>query len=508
LEIPETLEKPDTGVSIEIPRDLRHIFVVSPLAYYLGAEVVPGPVPKITTDTGFEHVLDDPARGFEGEVERVLKQVFFLDCLTRTEGFYPVNLHERNTLEDAVDLDFEILYDASLGDQLEAYLDVPFEAIEPELPEWNLTAQVSMIPKNVEVLPFVINDLAVVKSPNGRKVGARAEFQSAEELTRGDFTRSSASDRASAESAQTPDLVQPEETNSLEQAWVGEGAPVGASKAMIEAYRNRLSREPTEGDIEITVVCNDAAMNNERDIVDDIYGSREELSFDIHGFHSLTVDELRAVLQQDCDFLHYIGHIDQRGFECSDGFLDAHTLEHTGVDSFLLNACTSYRQGMELIRAGSIAGVVTVEDVINSGAERVGSSLAKLLNHGFPFGSALHIAKDMSIVGGHYLVLGDGGIDIAQPKGGFPSSCELTVETKNRVKYTTYLTFDKGIGGIAIPHAGGNSEFYLAGGETGEFILSDEELEEFVTIETLPIHCDGELFWSDDIELEDILESP
>ena len=505
LHVPASLERPDTGVRIEVPRELRHIYVVAPLAYYLGAEVVPGPVPRIVADTGFEHVLDDTPRGFEAEVERVLKQTFFVDCLTRTEGFYQVNLHERNVLEAELDLDFAALYDAPLGDQLEAYLGVPFEAVEAEIPAWKLTGHVEMTPQHVEVLPFLVNDLAVVRTPATSPVGESPMAAAAGDYTRaGDFTRSSSTGDVAAAGA-APDLVQPERADSVEQAWFGEGAPVGASKGMIEAYRNRLRREPTDGDIDITVVCNDPAMNDERDIVDDIYGSREELPFDVQGHRELTVEELRAVLQRECDFLHYIGHIDERGFECSDGFLDANTLERTGVEAFLLNACTSYQQGMALIEAGSIAGVVTVEDVINSGAERIGSTLAKLLNYGFPFGAALTIAKDESIVGGLYLVLGDGGIDIAQAQSGVPSLCELTIDESSVLTYQTYTTLDKGLGCIIIPYAGDNDEFYLASGRTGEFMLDRSDLVDFLRLETHAVQYDGKLYWSDELDLDDLV---
>jgi hypothetical protein len=238
--------------------------------------------------------------------------------------------------------------------------------------------------------------------------------------------------------------------------------------------------------------------DSERDIVDDIYGSRDELPFDIHSYHELTTGELRAVVKHDCDFLHYISHIDDSGFECADGFLDAETLERTGVESFLLNACTSYQQGMELIRAGSVAGVVTVEDVINSGAERIGSSLAKLLNHGFPFSAALSIARNQSIVGSQYLILGDGGVDIAQSKSGVPGLCEVNVNGSCEVSYQTFPTFDRGMGCLTIPHVSGNNEYYIASGETGEFNLSVEELIEFVSVETQPLLVDGTIHWSDE----------
>ena len=503
LHVPEGLERPDTGVTIEVPPELRYVFVVAPLAYYLGAEVVSGPVPRIVTDRGFEHELDDPARGFEGEVERVLKQVFFLDCIVRTEGYYPVNLHERNVLEQDLDLEPAALYDVSLAEQLEAYLGVPYELLQPELPEWKLTAHVTLLPENVEVLPFVVNDLAVVRSPAGRRLtGDAVQTAAVEEFVRGgDFMRSSADDaRASAGSATPPSLIRPEETDSLEQAWVGEDAPLGASKAMIEAFRNRLDRSPTDGDIDITVVCNDTAMNNERDIVDDIYGSRDELPFDVRVERELSVAELRTVLEAETDFLHYIGHIDERGFECADGMLDAGTLDHTGVEAFFLNACTSYQQGMELIRAGSVAGVVTLEDVINSGAETIGKTLAKLLNLGFPLRAALNISKKESIVGGHYLVLGDGGIDITQSESGIPTLCEISENDREegyQLEYNTYLTSARGIGTISFPYISGNDEYYLSSGETGCFRVNETQLQEFLNAEVTPVIRDGKLSFTD-----------
>ena len=38
---------------------------------------------------------------------------------------------------------------------------------------------------------------------------------------------------------------------------------------------------PVDGDIDITVVCNDAEMTEERDLIGDIYGDRDELPFDV-----------------------------------------------------------------------------------------------------------------------------------------------------------------------------------------------------------------------------------
>lgn len=78
LDIPANISIPKTGVSIHVPPDYEHIYPVVPLAYYLGAKVVSGDPPRLTTESGFVHRLDTD-RGFETEVARILKQVFLFD---------------------------------------------------------------------------------------------------------------------------------------------------------------------------------------------------------------------------------------------------------------------------------------------------------------------------------------------------------------------------------------------------------------------------------------------
>ncbi|MDX1747032.1 MAG: hypothetical protein R3324_13935, partial [Halobacteriales archaeon] len=399
--IPSILESPSTGVTIEIPETYHAVFATATLAYYLGADLRPGEQPQIVTEDGFTYPLGQSGRALERGAERVLKQTFFLDCLTRTEGFFQVNLHERNQLEDALGLDFPSLYDRPLKSQLPAYLQVDYAEIEPYLPRWKLTAYATTEPAYIETLPFLVNDLAVIRSAEsgirqGRPNGAWTRTD--DEVLAADLTRGATG------SADAPELVRVRESDSIEQAWVGPGAPVGASKAMLEAFEHRLTRSPAAESIEITVVCNAAEMSQEGDLVNEIYGSREDLPFDLSVHHELETDALARLLAEDIDFLHYIGHIDEAGFECRDGHLDAASLEETNVDVFFLNACSSYEQGMNLIRAGSIAGVVTLEDVINSGAERIGLTLARFLNAGFPLWGALNLSKSESIMGGHYLV--------------------------------------------------------------------------------------------------------
>ena len=499
LSIPDGISPPETGVTIELPPTLESVYVAAPLAYYLGATLVPGDRPVIRTETGFEHALNS-RRGFEDEVERVLKQVFFLDCLTRTEGYYPVELHERIEIEEVVDLDFETLYECSLAEQLDTYLQVPYEVLQPSLPEWKLTSHVECTPASIETLPFVVNDLAVVHTPIAHEVAANEVQRAAvDEFFRDtDFTRSTTEGTGGLQS-----FMQPEPTDTLEDAWIGSDTPVGASKATVEAFRNRLGRTPSTDEISITVVCNDQEMDAERSAVDEVYGSREELPFDVTIEQQLTTAELREVLTQRCDFLHYIGHIDATGFQCVDGMLDAATLETVGADAFFLNACQSYEQGLRLLERGAIGGVVTLSDVINSGAITIGRVMARLLNSGFPLQAALSIAREQSIVGGQYTVVGDGGLSVTQAESGTPVLCEVVSQDRGFVvSMRSFVTSNGGMGSLFVPYVDEAGTYFLNSGRIQEFELTEDQLAALLSLEDVPVKMDGELTWSCDLNLE------
>lgn len=513
LHIPSGLDTPETGVILEIPPTYRAIYTVASLAYYLGAELVPSDVPRLHT-ADFEYVFD--ADDFEADAERVLKQVFFLDCLARTEGMNPVDLHERRAVESAgVELDFAALYAMESSERLEAYFDVPFSAIEPHLPRWGLSASVEPHPENVEFLPFLVNSLATIRTVKTQDITVspesvfaastrkpRTAAGSTDDSVKRDAGTRSENTRDSGDDEGTP-YVRPPPTDALETTWVGEGIPLGASKAMRAAYHNRLERPSNEGDIDIVVVCNDTEMDEERDIVRDVYGSREELPFDITAHRNLTTTELREVLAARTEFLHYIGHVDDEGFDCADGKLDATTLDSVNVDSFLLNACWSVDQGMALIKAGSIAGIVTLTDVINSGALRMGKALARLLNVGFPLGAALEVARDVSIVGDEYIVVGDSGLAITQPDGFFPNLCEIErVDDPFDLVYKTYPTSSYGIGSVVSPRIGVTTEFYLVPGTAQLLQVSEDDLQQFLSLENVPVRIGRKLRWSGQIDFE------
>jgi hypothetical protein len=522
LQIPKILEKPETGVEIETRPSHRSIYVISPLAYYLGADLIPGDSHVIRTDHGFSYSLDDTHRDLENEIKRVLKQCFFLDCLTRTEGYYKINLYERKKLEKKLDIDFRLLYNKTIKEQIKEYLSIPFEAIESYVPKWKKTAYIEMKPNHVGVLPFLINDLAAIHSAENTNVVRskieKSHFDNQTEsisdtgmLERSSGQQKTTSENTSVNMTRSGDCTEPDEyieipdNDSVEQTWVGDGIPIGASKSTMTAFKNRLQRDPTDDNLEISVVVNDKNMTKEGDVVDDVYSSREKLSLSVNIHHNITPGELHKLLQQDTDFLHYIGHIDSDGFECADGSLDITEIESVSVDSFFLNACSSYQQAIELLNAGSIAGIATTKPVLNSGAEQVGMTVARLLNLGFPLVVALNIAKSESIMGNNYVVIGDGSLDLTQPISGSPSMCEIRrTEDDFIINYKTYPTREKGIGSITIPHVKNNQSFYLTSGSTGKFVMKINDLIRFLSEEEMPTKIDSTLHWSDKISINEL----
>jgi hypothetical protein len=498
--LPDVLDPPETGIIIEVPPEYGAVYTVSPLAYYLGATVVPGGDPVITADTGFAHRLGDDSRDFEKSVERVLKQCLFLDCVTRTEGHYPVDLYERTRIEDAVSLDFSELYGRPLADQLEAYLDVPYSVVEPYVPAWKLTAHVESGPGPAEALPFVVRELAAIRTVDSTDRDATANGTS-ELLGIDEFVRAQGSTRPEGDSGTITGhepAVRIDETDALEDMWIGDGVPVGASKGMIEAFRNHVTRSPSDGDIDITVVVNDHGMVEESREVNEVYGSREELPFDVTVAKQLTTAELGTVLRGETDFLHYIGHIDECGFECSDGRFNAADINETGVDAFFLNACESYKQGTHLVESGAIAGVTTLTPVSNDEAEAMGKNLARLLNLGFPLYAALDVASTGQDYN-DYTVVGNSSFNIVQPDVGVASSIQIKKKSESYdAMYYTYPTNRVSIGSITKPLIDNVQKYFLTSGETGEFKLNKRELDEFISLGEFPVINKSNIYWVED----------
>ena len=497
LEIPDTVDRPDGDITITVPRSHASLYQVAPLAFFLGATIQPGDEPALETPA-FTHPIS-AGHTFEDEIADLLKRFFFLDCIVRTEGVFQYDLLERSMLEDDLPFDFAATYDRSLAERLEQYLAVPFDVLEPHIPRWPLTAHVPSEPESATLLPFIVNELGIVRDTTSQP----PESIPNTDATSSQLVRSATTARSSSPGPAESEFIVPAVTGeSVEHAWFGDGVPQQASKATLEAYRHQLQhREPVES-IELLLVCNDARMIDEHDLLDGSYGNRSDLPFEIDSKFGVDADRLATLLTDGgYDFFHFIGHATEDGLRCPDGDLDIRTLESVDVGVFFLNACRSYEQGLALTRRGAFGGVSTYADVINERAVTAGETIARLLNRGFPLRGALEIARENSMLGEQYLIVGDGSADIAQSDGGAPMLVEIGSRGENEFNFAvkSYSTKEFKLGTVTASPLDSVSDCHLTPGSTPRLAVETAELREYLTWTELPVLSESELCWNEGI---------
>ncbi|WP_336134542.1 hypothetical protein [Natronomonas amylolytica] len=529
--IPDNLTPPDTGIRLTIPAEHEWLFPAAPLAYWLGATVEPGSPALHVGDRRYPlgmaggYQASSKREAFEEHVRDVMQFTFLFDCAVRTEGFYDVELDARRRVEAAeIPLDIEELYDAPLTERVQTYLDLDssFENLAARVgrPGWRLTADVEADSDRATIMPFLARDLAVVRCPSEKVIADSTERTTAENVfsagtargisnAGGDvLTRSSSSPDSTSGSADRERVIRLPEADSMAQAWVGDGFAVGAAKASTTSYLQRLEKH-AEGNsrISIDVVVNDEEMLEEAD-VSDIYGDRDHLDFDIGVHQNLSQSELADVFERETDFVHYIGHVEPEGFNCSDGYLDTNQLGEVGADTFVLNACASYEQGQGLVDHGAIAGVVTLEDVISSVATKIGRNIARLLNYGFPVGSATGLIQETMFTGSSYAVVGDSNATLAQSNVPIPNITRVELRGDGRfdVNVESFASWNYDVGSMVRPYIDGCDCHYVVPGDMDTWIVNDDNLNKFLETSTFPIVGAENLYWSDEISAEALRE--
>ena len=196
---------------------------------------------------------------------------------------------------------------------------------------------------------------------------------------------------------------------------------------------------------------------------------------------------------------HFVGHIDGRGFQCPDGVLDAATLDAVNATTALLNGCRSHDQGVELVKTGASAAVVSLSDLFNSGAVEVGETLARLLHHGFSIGSSMKVIRNYTSIGNRYVVLGDSTLSMVQYSGLIPVLCHVSTDPNNRetirVRPVAHPTSEIGIGTTFQPEIFENDRYYIAVGEYDTARIERSDFRDWVSNEYEPVILNGELTW-------------
>jgi hypothetical protein len=493
------LSRPETGIRLEVPERYSSVFTVAPLAYYLGAEIVTG-VESPRLVAGAEPF---PLEGDLREATaNTLRHCFLLDCITRTEGLYPVSLRERTTLAERTTIAPERWYELPIAERTAAYLAIPKDTTA-DLLDWHLTADIEPAAGNAEILPFIVDDLAIVRSPTPL---ADRGSPPPEPDDVDDFFRTGGAPRRLRRATERSDavgesVISPVETDTYGHIWVGETFPMGSSKPTVDAYRRRLDRQPSDDSTTtVTLVCNDEEMLAEID--EELYGFFDMLTFEVRSHHDLTKAELREVLQTDTSFLHYVGHVEDDGVQCADGVLDLRTLSGTGVDAFLLNGCTSYEQGQALVDAGAYGGVVTLTSVSNTKATKTGTHLAHLLDIGFDFHGALDVIRRIRISRQNYVVVGDGSVTISQSTSGLQYMLEIDLDDPDRlsVNCVGYPTSRFKIGTMGRTFLEEEGVQYIPSGEFSGYEVSRERFQQLMGDHRMPVLLDGDLRWSNRLD--------
>jgi hypothetical protein len=495
LDVPRDLVQDTTfsDITVEVPESLGALLVSAPLSFYLQADV------RTASNGGLRieaPTLDGPLHlgrtaPLERDVAALLQRVFHLDCLARNAGPYGVDLREFELLA-ALDLDAESLYDQSTAERLASYLRADYSAVADRLPDWHLSV-VEPTLRSVRALPYLLDRLSLIQLPDPRSVTRATLVSESVDV-------SFASGSRLWDSTPTYDLVRNRTRLGQLQGWLAAGTPADAFRATVEAFENRSRyHERGTGPRRVVVAINDMEMLAEREAVEHIYRSRsEELSIDVSVVESLSRDELADLLRSPVDFLHFIGHCDETGLRCRDGSLSTATLDTTDVQTFFLNACGSFDQGLELVRRGSVAGAVTLANVLNPEASRVGMTFARLVMHGFSISQALSLAGRQSLTNKFYSVVGDGSHRLAQGEDTYPA--ELAASQVSTTEFELQFGFPQlnSPGGMARPRLPPTSEYVLRGGRSS-VVLDRAAFVAFLASVSSPVVYENEFYWSTEL---------
>ncbi|MFC3477615.1 hypothetical protein [Halobacterium litoreum] len=494
LDVPDAVAPPDTGVTVEVPPEYGAVYTVAPLAYYLGATVEPGPKPRLRA-AGAVREFDPDA--LAADVRTCLGHLFALDGVVRSVGVYPFRHEQAETFDDRTEVDYEHLFDLPLDERTAAYLDVPRYATDG-LVDWHLTADVADEPQTAPTLPYLVDELALIRSPPPTP---RPATRSPEPDA---LSRSAAQTATASQSTAPTEVVVPSPADTPGHAWVADGFAVDAASPTVGSFQRAADWPQGDGPLDVHVVYNDTRIDDPDETP---YDSHPMSETDVTVSRSLTTTELRDVLHEDTDFLHFVGHVTDYGMVCPDGTLDLRTLASTGVGAFFLNGCRSYEQGHALLTAGSAAGIVTVDDVADATASAVGHYAAMLLDAGFPMYATLDSLRYSGVDTERYTLLGDPTLALRRAVSGSPQLYEFdtsqaTGDDAVPVTVHEYPDNDANLGGFwtTNPTEAGN-RLYSAAVDRQEILL--ESIENELKNPPLPTLVDGTLKLSDEIDLGD-----
>ena len=378
LAVPDHLTTPETGVEISVPATFADVYRVTPLAYYLGATVVPGSEPALRLDTGYVEPLPADGAALEDRISELLRVTLFLDSLARTEGYTPSDRYEYAAVGPELPFYPPNLADRSMSERLMEYLEVDTTTVEPYLPAWPTEAVLRPGPAGMGLL----GHLAHVLAPIRVRGSARSKPDETE-------PGSSSTDRhrplAVATSPYLPvdDVVSPD----------SEPLTANTAALTVDAYDNYISRvRPAEGELHVAFAVNSAERAEAiRRAMSDPAPPDGVRSLEIHD--RPTAEELAAVVADpDVDLLYCGLPTDEDRVACPSGVVDLGDPEWEPIAAVCEGSMTA-APAASAVESGAIGGLA-VDGTL--GSDRI-RTLLGLLASGTPLAASVALARLPSV---------------------------------------------------------------------------------------------------------------
>ncbi|MEZ3118147.1 hypothetical protein RYH80_19715 [Halobaculum sp. MBLA0147] len=536
-------ETPETGIELTVPPDLAYLLPSASLVYYLGADVhtQTGCDPHLTVAD--RRVQLGTGQAYETAIAKLLKRVFYLDCVARTAGPHEDHLSVLTEV-DVLNLDIEQLYEAPLATRVKQYLDSQFESVADVFPPWHLTMHLPADYQTLETIPHFVANVPFFVTPRSttlteaawlerasapeyptqstvwrpesgfepRSTGPESSLTPEQSPTPSDVTtEADVQLRQTSSDISTVDLVEPEYESGRTHGWLGDGVPLGAFTALPEAYRNRSKYiEEPDAELAVTVVANttppddagrgSGVFERETTAITSQYESEAAgLDVNLTLKQSLSVSELARTFKTKTDLVHFIGHHSDDGLVCRDGAFRGDSISTSNAQTFVLNACGSFPVGRTLVERGSVGGVVTFRDILNEDAVRVGAAFAHLIMNGFCIQRALAYARGQAMMPKDYAVVGDGTHVLTQNNSIVPIGIFLSENGDGTVTMTVEQSAPWICGGnIYDPNETRDDLSHLFG-TTREYTLDTAALPEYMDGHHGPVIYEGTLHWAEGI---------
>jgi hypothetical protein len=385
------------GPAFHLPPDLRLLYSAAPLAYYLGASVMADDGAYIAYPSGLCMPLPD-ATNFEGWAAGMLRRMFYLDCAVRC-AFIPGGPLNGLDIEELLGRSAADIFSMEASERFLLYSD-PSLSI-PGMPRWHMAAYLEPVPGSVEALPFLLRSLSAIYTARS----APATEREIVSMSVRRFLGRDGNPDVTGAPASGP-IVLPSLHEAGAQLWFSDGYPVDAVKSSPGAFMNRgLYGRAKDRGVRVGVICNDPSMEHEADAIVEALSddpASVEIRWDtgVSGFYD--------IFARGFDLVQVIGHCDGRGFKCRDGFASVSRIKYNRTPMFFFNSCASFREGSALIEKGSVCGVATLFRVLDEAAVDICRNFYRMLGAGYPAYIAIDAARECSVLGKEYVLIGDG----------------------------------------------------------------------------------------------------